>query len=32
MRAILCWGSNASGQLGDGTTIRRPVPTPVLSP
>jgi alpha-tubulin suppressor-like RCC1 family protein len=25
----LCWGYNGFGQLGDGTTIRRPQPTPV---
>jgi alpha-tubulin suppressor-like RCC1 family protein len=24
-----CWGSNARGELGDGTTTNRPVPTPV---
>ena len=24
-----CWGSNYDGQIGDGTTIDRPVPTPV---
>lgn len=24
-----CWGANASGQLGDGSTTRRPVPTGV---
>ncbi len=26
-----CWGSNWRGQLGDGTTTNRPVPTPVAS-
>ena len=27
--ALLCWGRNDSGQLGDGTTIDRPTPTAV---
>ncbi len=27
--ALLCWGENGSGRLGDGTTTRRLVPTPV---
>ncbi|MGH7627900.1 MAG: Ig-like domain-containing protein [Gemmatimonadales bacterium] len=26
---IYCWGSNTSGQLGDGTTVNRPRPAPV---
>ncbi len=25
--AMLCWGGNGSGQLGDGTTVQRTVPT-----
>ena len=27
--SLVCWGSNTSGQLGDGTLINRPQPTPV---
>ncbi|MFM7718251.1 MAG: InlB B-repeat-containing protein [Actinomycetota bacterium] len=29
--ALWCWGSNASGQLGDGTLTGRPVPTAVTT-
>lgn len=28
--SISCWGGNASGQLGDGTTVSRPRPEPVV--
>ena len=28
---VKCWGSNASGELGDGTTLERLTPTPVSS-
>jgi alpha-tubulin suppressor-like RCC1 family protein len=27
--ALRCWGSNGAGQLGDGSTVDRRVPTPV---
>ena len=29
--AVLCWGPNRHGELGDGTTITRQSPTPVLA-
>jgi hypothetical protein len=29
---VYCWGKNLSGQLGDGTTENRPLPTPVVDP
>jgi alpha-tubulin suppressor-like RCC1 family protein len=27
---VWCWGDNFNGQLGDGTVLRRAVPTKVL--
>lgn len=27
---VVCWGENQYGQIGDGTTTRRPSPTPVM--
>ena len=28
--AVMCWGLNASGQLGDGSTVTREMPMPVV--
>ncbi|MCL2825292.1 MAG: RCC1 repeat-containing protein, partial [Polyangiaceae bacterium] len=28
--AVVCWGDNSMGQLGDGTTVNRLLPTPVV--
>jgi Regulator of chromosome condensation (RCC1) repeat len=28
---VVCWGENGKGQLGDGTTVTRYVPTPIAS-
>ena len=29
---VRCWGSNSVGELGDGTTIQRPRPRPIVGP
>jgi hypothetical protein len=30
--AAYCWGLNGTAQLGDGTTVQRLTPTPVMAP
>ena len=29
---VYCWGNNSNGELGDGTTMSRNLPTPVVTP